>query len=277
MASGGRYPNQPTRPKRCLTVDMDIGIVTNTDRDPRLTYTKEISEWLINHGHTPVLEGDGVYSSKFLIVLGGDGTMLQAAHKAAKHSTPMLGINLGNLGYLTDVDRHDGINAIEKMLNGDFRREQRMMLTVRDYFALNEVAIRRDGSFKLMEFRICAGGFYMDTFRADGVIVSTPTGSTAYNLSAGGPILRPDSEMIVITAVCPHTLYTRPWVLSGNDSVSLVPLDVHGGRAAVSIDGEVKFFLEPGEEITVTRSDYSAIVVKTENTDFFEVLRKKIK
>ena len=256
---------------------IQIGIVSNATRDIDLKFAKEISAWLDEHDCVPIINKPEAYGSKFLIVLGGDGTMLRAAHSAAPHSTPMLGINLGALGYLTDVERHEGIKAIEKMLAGDFRLEQRMMLEVRGYLALNEVLVHRGEPSGLMSFRISVQQAHMDTLRADGVLVATPTGSTAYNLSAGGPILRPDSEMTVVTAVCPHTLYARPWVLSGNDKISLQPLSSREDHATVSIDGEAKFSLKCGEEITVTQSQHRAAIVKTTDADFFEVLRKKMR
>ena len=255
-------------------VKVSVGIVTNRNKDPDLSYTKMVAAWLEARNYTPVLEEELAYSSKFLIVLGGDGTMLQAAHKAARCSTPMLGINLGNLGYLTDADRHDGLEAIEKMLAGNFTLEQRMMLEVRDRLALNEALVLREGSPKLMAFRISVDGKHMDTLRADGVIVATPTGSTAYNLSAGGPILRPDSEMIIVTAICPHTLYARPWVFSGNHEVSITPAEEE--EAVVFLDGEAKFSLNFGESIEVRRSIHTADVVKTSGMDFFEILRRKM-
>jgi len=253
---------------------MTIGIVTNPERDPGGKYAKEVAAWLEARNCKTVFSGDEVYSSKFLIVLGGDGTILRAAPLAARYSTPILGINLGTLGYLTDVDHHEGFSALEKLLAGDFRREQRMMLEAQGIPALNEVLIHRDGTSSPMAFRICVNGNHMDTLRADGVIVASPTGSTAYNLSAGGPILIPDSEMIVVTAVCPHALYARPWVFSGNDEVTL---SVESGKmASVALDGEVKFSLGRKEPITVRRSQHTATVVKTSGMDFFEVLRKKM-
>ena len=259
---------------------MNVGIVANSDRDLGLVFAKEIAMWLRERGCCPFLEPEDsveeVYKGQFLIVLGGDGTMLRAASKAAIYSTPMLGINLGSLGYLTDVERHEGLSAIEKVLAGNFRQEQRMMLEARDMLALNEVIVHRDRAAGSLSFRICVNGKHMDTFRADGVIISTPTGSTAYNLSAGGPILRPDSEMIVITAICPHTLYARPWVLSGNDEVSICPVGSQDRCALASLDGEIKFSLKCGETINIGRSKYRATVIKTTGMDFFEVLRKKM-
>jgi len=252
---------------------MTIGIVANALRDHGLAYANEVAAWLKARGHTAVYDDDA-YNCDFLVVLGGDGTMLRAAKQAAICGTPMLGINLGNLGYLTDVDRDEGFIAIEKMIKGQFRREQRMLLIAHGELALNEIFVRGRGeSAGLVSYRICAAGGHMDTLRADGIIVATPTGSTAYSLSAGGPILKPDSKMIVVTAVCPHTLYARPWVLSGDDQVSISP---QNDEARVFLDGDHKFTVKQGETVTVSRSQHIATVLKTSNMDFFEVLRKKM-
>lgn len=254
-----------------------VGIIANSKHDKGLVYANEVINWLQSRNYTVVMDGKEVYKSDFLVVLGGDGTMLKASYKAARFNTPMLGINLGNLGYLTDVDRYDGLDALEKTLAGNFRRERRMMLEVDGYLALNEVFIGHKGTPKLMGFKVDVGDFHMDTFRADGIIVSTPTGSTAYNLSAGGPIVQPDSDMIVITPVCPHTLFTRPWVLSGNDSASITLVDARGGDVAIYLDGHAKAALKCDNTITIKRSKYSATVIKTSGISFFEVLRRKMR
>ncbi|MCL1998011.1 MAG: NAD(+)/NADH kinase [Turicibacter sp.] len=254
-----------------------IGIVVNNQNPTAKTYTDCVTDWLVEQRYLPVFEEEEVYKCPLIIVLGGDGTVLKVAHKAALFAIPMLGINLGHLGYLTDVDKTDGLKAIEKVLSGNFREEQRMMLEARGHLALNEIFISRGGQFKIMEFSVMADGYYMDTLRADGIIVSTPTGSTAYNLSAGGPILRPDAEMIVVNTVCPHALHTRPWVLSGNDKIQLTLTDSRGGEALVSIDGEIKFKLNTGESVYISRSKYYATVIKTAETSFFEVLRDKMR
>ena len=258
-----------------------IGIVANETRDPGLLYATKVANWLRDNEYAYTFDEESAYSSDFLIVLGGDGTMLRASHTAAKYATPMLGINLGNMGYLTDVDRHDGIAAIEKMLKGEFKREQRMMIECRGQLALNEIIIHRDSASKVMSFRIFVNGNHMDTIRADGVIAATPTGSTAYNLSAGGPILSPDADMIVINAICPHTLYARPWVISGRDEITMSHVGAAGEGestpAIVSMDGCAKFSLKQDEIITIRRSECTACVVKTAGVDFFGVLRKKMR
>ena len=250
---------------------MIVGIIVNATKDPGLSYASDVEAWLKANGCKLAWE-DEAYKSDFLVVLGGDGTMLRASKMAAKHNTPMLGINLGNLGYLTDADRSEGINAIAKVLAGDYRKEQRMMLKTRDKLALNEVFLRGEES-KLAYYKIDVGNGHMDTLRADGMLIATPTGSTAYNLSAGGPILKPDSEMMVITPICAHTLYARPWVISGDDKVSITPID---GDASVVLDGEVKFHLKKGETLKISRAECWATIIKTSNIDFFEVLRKKM-
>ena len=248
-----------------------VGIIANELRDPGLQYAREVEQWLLRRGCQPVAHTDRLDGCDFLVILGGDGTVLRASHGAAPHGIPMLGINLGSLGYLTDVDRHEGFAALEKVLAGDYRTEKRMMREARGELALNEILIHR-GTAGPITFEITLNGKHMDSLRADGIITATPTGSTAYNLSAGGPILRPDIEMIVLTAVCPHTLSARPWVLSGEDVVTISP----GGGAEVILDGEKKFTLTGGEIITLQASKHRATVIKTSGMDFFEILRKKM-
>jgi len=268
---------------------MTIGLIVNGTRDVGYVYTREVVQWLREHGAEPIMEQsaaiaanlpetatDNVYNSQFLILLGGDGTMLRASHGAAEHGTPMLGINLGTLGYLTDVDKQEGLLAIKKALAGDCRYEKRMMLQANGMLALNEVHVGPRHIATLMTFRIEVNNAHMDTLRADGVIISTPTGSTAYNLSAGGPILKPDSEMILITPICPHALYTRPWVISADDEITICPVN-SPGTAIVNLDGEPRFFLEEGEKILIKRAKHTTQVVRTSGMDFFAILRKKLR
>ena len=264
---------------------MTIGIIANDSRDSGFVYTKEIAAFLISQGIEPVFEKpvpgyeqykNTPYSCPYLIVLGGDGTMLRASHTAAMHNTPMLGINLGKLGYLTDSDRQDGIAAIKKLLEGKYHKEKRLMLEVGKNLALNDIFIRYTHAAKLMTYHIYVNNKLTDSLRADGMIVSTPTGSTAYSLSAGGPILKPDSEMLLLTPVCPHTLYARPWVLSGRDEIKIQTEAVDGEEAAVYMDGEFAFHIGSGTFVNIRKSDFKATIIKTSDMDFFEVLRKKM-
>jgi len=260
-----------------------VGIFTNPARDIDLEYTRQIAGWLLQRGMPSAVYDESVpdalaalHRAAFWIVLGGDGTMLHAAREAAVRDIPLFGINLGYVGYLTDVDRIDGFDALQKVLDGDYYREKRMMLAVgpQNELVLNEVVLGRDGPAKLMTFQVKANGVLVDTLRADGLIVATPTGSTAYNLSAGGPVLQPQSEMLILTPICPQNLYARPCVLSADNEITITLTD--DKRAVCALDArEPSFYLEQGDALTVRRAPCCTTVIKTNEATFFEVLRKK--
>jgi len=213
--------------------------------------------------------------SDFWVVLGGDGTMLRTAAFAAVMDIPMLGINLGTLGFLTDVDKEHGIAALDKLLLKDYVCEERMMLNVSfsegEFLALNEACVGVTG--RLKTFDLYVNGQFIDEIRADGILVATPTGSTAYNLSAGGPILAPSGggAMMVITPVCPHSLSARPWVIGGEDSVGITARR----GSPVFADGQKIGRVSLGEGVLVAASKYVAKILKTAPTNFYATLRKK--
>jgi len=222
--------------------------------------------------------------SDFIVTLGGDGTVLKAASYAALTATPLLGINLGNVGYLTDAERANAKESITKVVKGNYKIQERMMLQVSHggdspSLALNDVTINRGLSSRLIQCVVHINGEYMDTFRADGIIISTPTGSTAYNLAAGGPIVRPDAKMVVITPISPHSLSTRPAVISHEDIVSIRFVNNHD--IVVSADGEaISLPTAPdyhdGEtEILISQAKYSTHIIKTNSFGFYEILRMK--
>ena len=254
---------------------MTVGIIANRDKDAVPGFCREITEFLLARGITIAPEGQ---KADFWVVLGGDGTMLRAAKSAALLDVPLLGINLGNLGFLTDADKHDGLKSLENVIAGRYTRQDRLMLTA-SYeaggskapvnLALNEVFVAASG--RLQYFSVYVNGVHMDDIRANGVIVATPTGSTAYNLSAGGPILAPYGQMMVITAVCPHSLRTRPWVIPATDTVSIVP----GHTGLLNLDGEKFAEIPAGTGIEIARAPVSATIIKTTSTHFYEILRRK--
>ena len=264
-----------------------IGIITNTQKDAGLAFTRTVAEYLSKKGCRVLLPesaGEVIYrAAEALVVLGGDGTILQAARYAAVHDTPLLGINLGTLGYLTAVERQEAFPALDLLLAGGCKRESRMMLeaAVHDggdgepLLALNDVCVYRGQFSKLIEITLFVNGARLDTFRADGVLIATPTGATAYNLAAGGPILKPDSEMIAITAICPHTLYTRPWVLPAADEIT-VQLSGCQEESLLVVDGQNRGSLAEGSRVTVRRSAYHATILKVKDLDFFSILRQKM-
>jgi len=272
-----------------------IGVITNADKDADFSYTERVAGWIRERGGEPLFPDErpgGLYEAcEMAVVLGGDGTILRAAREAAKYNVPILGINLGGLGYLTDVERDEGEMAVSRAMGGSFRLEKRMMLCIENklengpdgrFNALNDVCVGRGGSSKMISVEIYINGDYMDTYRGDGLIISTPTGSTAYNLSAGGPILKPDSEMIAITGICPHSLAHRPWVVSAGDEVRIrlkgagVGGEAFGREASVVVDGDERGALTPDTFMSVRRSDEHTTIMRTTDYSFYEILRRKM-
>jgi len=270
-----------------------IGFVTNINRDTDMSVTHNLMDQVRSLGCETIELPNGIPSDMhldFIIVLGGDGTMLRAAGYATAHDTPLLGINLGNIGYLTDVERTHAMESIQRVLNGEYKIERRMMLEAQMgnngvHLALNDIAIYRGGCSRMIECEVLINGEYMNTFRADGLIISTPTGSTAYNLAAGGPVLKPDVQMVAITPISPQSLSARPAVVSGDDDICIrlkyspqIDLEL----IAISVDGErVKIpkaaDLVGGElEISVTQSAHFTNIIKTTNFGFYEILRMKM-
>ena len=276
-----------------------IGFVTNIEKDPTLQETKKMVDFVLKKGcevyvsenfsdvHPDVIatSSSEMYKSvDFVVVIGGDGTILRVARCAAIFDTPILGINFGTLGYLADVEKINAIDAIEKVLNGDFTIENRMMLepyvergcvSHEINLALNEVCITNSVCSRMIKLSVEVNGEYFDTFRADGIIVSTPTGSTAYNLSAGGPILSPHTELMTITHICPHTLYARPFVIDGNDVVR-IRVQSNYNNVQMSCDGQSTVQMKNDDVIIVKKSRYVTRIIKTTNMNFYDILRRKM-
>ena len=276
-----------------------IGFVTNIEKDPTQQETKKMVDFVLKKGcevyvsetfsdvHPDVIatSSSEMYKSvDFVVVIGGDGTILRVARSAAIFDTPILGINFGTLGYLADVEKVNAIDAIEKVLNGDFTIENRMMLepyvergcvSHEINLALNEVCITNSVCSRMIKLSVEVNGEYFDTFRADGIIVSTPTGSTAYNLSAGGPILSPHTELMTITHICPHTLYARPFVIDGNDVVR-IRVQSNYNNVQMSCDGQSTVQMKNDDVIVVKKSRYVTRIIKTTNMNFYDILRRKM-
>lgn len=276
-----------------------IGFVTNIEKNPTLQETKKMVDFVLKKGcevyvsenfsdvHPDVIatSSSEMYKSvDFVVVIGGDGTILRVARSAAIFDTPILGINFGTLGYLADVEKINAIDAIEKVLNGDFTIENRMMLepyvergcvSHEINLALNEVCITNSVCSRMIKLSVEVNGEYFDTFRADGIIVSTPTGSTAYNLSAGGPILSPHTELMTITHICPHTLYARPFVIDGNDVVR-IRVQSNYNNVQMSCDGQSTVQMKNDDVIIVKKSRYVTRIIKTTNMNFYDILRRKM-
>lgn len=270
-------------------------LITNEVKDPQGGITQKIISYLENHGASAVcvknekqtLMHFGSQGTDCALVLGGDGTMLRAARNMMDSDIPLVGINLGTLGYLAEVESAHVEEALDKLLQGDFIRENRMMLSGRvekqektqEDYALNDIVISRCGSLQILTFHIYVNGQFLTTYCADGMIVATPTGSTAYNLSAGGPIVRPGAKMILLTPICPHTLNTRSIVFAPEDEIAIeIPRGKDGGlqRMEASFDGSQKITLQTGDRIVVRRADKTIGILKLNTESFLAVLHKKI-
>jgi len=278
----------------------NIGFIPNIDRDQNLETTKALVRFAVANGHKayiddalyPLLantgataaEGDLGKCADFFVVLGGDGTILHAAQYAAMHDKPLIGFNLGNLGYLTDVEGTEAEVALGQVLAGHYNTEKRMMLEVSiegsvteaPMLALNDVCITRGARSKMIGCRVFVNDDYIDTYHADGLIVCTPTGSTAYNLSAGGPILKPELEAIAITPICPHTLYARASVISAEDVITIQTLANAPEDVTLSLDGHNTRPIGKNATIRVTRSAQYTTILKTNQLGFYDILRTKM-
>lgn len=224
-----------------------------------------------------------------MIVLGGDGTVLQAARLTKMLRVPIIGVNLGTLGYMTEVEVPNLEESLERLIAGDYAQESRMMLGGRAVFgdgrteegwALNDIVIARSGPLQIIKFNIFVNGQFLNDYSADGVIVTTPTGSTGYNLSAGGPLVEPGARLIVLTPICPHSLNQRSIVLSPEDVIEIeIPARGESGNQNVeaSFDGSHVIPLGTGDRLRIVRSEETTEFLKLGQGSFLDVLHRKMK
>ncbi len=217
------------------------------------------------------------------VALGGDGTMLSLARLMGGCGKPIVGVNLGGLGFLAEVSVEDLYSKMEKVIAGDFRIEKRMVLEtsvpgpsgVRTYHAMNDVVLDRGGSPRVLCIRVLVDREYFNTYYADGIIVATPTGSTAYSLSALGPIMVPTLESIILNPICPHTLTARPTVIPASSVVEL-QLVAQELEAQVSVDGQEHMHLHPGMAMVVKKGTRCVHLIQFDDHNFFDLLRRKL-
>lgn len=286
-----------------------VGIFTKPHRSEEIrSILQELLPWLQGQGITALLDMDGAKTlsnekglekqdiairSDLILVMGGDGTLLAAARVLGEQqissnntsrTPPILGINLGNLGFLTEVQTSELFEVLKQILSGHYITEDRMMLKTRiirhghptvESHVLNDVVINQGSKARLVEFDIYMDALFVTSLKGDGVIFSTPTGSTAYNLSAGGPIVHPEMEGIIMTPICPHTLTHRPLLLP--DQVRLEILIKKGDSVTATFDGQVDVPLIAGDLVEITRSQAKTTLIVSPNRNYFEVLRDKLK
>ncbi|MGH8308068.1 MAG: NAD(+) kinase [Gammaproteobacteria bacterium] len=220
------------------------------------------------------------------IVIGGDGTLLRAVHVFNSRPVPLVGVNLGRLGFLTDISPDAMARDLRAILRGDYHAEQRMLLdaevmqdtgTSPCVPALNDVVIQKADGGRLIEFETHVDGRFVCAHRADGIIIATPTGSTAYALSGGGSILHPTLDAVTLVPICPHALGDRPIVVQGDSKIEIVISNTHGGRAQVTTDGQDTQLLDAGDRVRVGRSVSSVTFIHPQGHDYYWILRTKLR
>ena len=275
-------------------------IISKPEKPELQELVPELLKWFTDRGYRVVLDDEtasyapgnpsverttiGEHGPKFVVVLGGDGTLLSAARAVAPAKIPILGVNLGSLGFLTEVPLSELYQTLEMVDQDHCDVEKRSMVhcrlvrkgqTVAEFHALNDAVINKSAIARLVSFDLYLDSVFVSNYKADGVIVSTPTGSTAYSLAAGGPILMPSVDAIVINPVCPHSLTHRPLVV--RDTVEInIEVQSSGEEAFLSIDGQVGVPLEDNDQIVCKKSPYSCTLLRMRKT-FFDVLRTKLK
>lgn len=256
-----------------------VGFVPHPDRPTAKTLVAEASEWLDAQGHSTIVVGAGesLPDVDLVVSLGGDGTMLHSIALVGARPIPVMGVNIGHLGYLTDVDPADLLGALGRFFAGEHRLELRLTLEVRVggacYRALNEAVLEKTTSGHTVRLALAIDDEPLVTYAADGLIIATPTGSTAYNLSVRGPICSPTHRAIVVTPVSAHMLFDRSLVLDGDQTVGVQVLGENQARLVV--DGQAVGVLDAGTEVELAASAVDAALVRFGPPDFHRVLRTK--
>ena len=270
-----------------------VGIIANSTKEKAPEYALRLAGWLSEREvevlfeeeiaaktDMPGVSGNDLASAvDMLVVFGGDGTLLMAARLAMGSDVPILGINMGGFGFMTVINLDEMLGVMELVLDEKYSTSQRMMLDVSvegaQYPALNDVVINRGNLSRMVNLETFVDGKYLSTFKADGLIVSTPTGSTAYSLSSGGPIVLPELNSIIINPICPHTLTNRPIVLPPESAIDVI-VWTKEGKASVTLDGQDLFILKSGDRVGIQKSKNHINLVESPHRDYLEILRTKL-
>ncbi|ADL13236.1 NAD(+)/NADH kinase [Acetohalobium arabaticum] len=277
-----------------------IGLIPNPTKEQAIETVKGIIDWLEKRGIEYLVEeesaglvGEQNKGSSYqemavevdlVIVFGGDGTFLNTARHFAAVEMPILGVNLGGLGFLTDIELSKLGSALEDLIAGKFEIEERMMLEakviregekINQVVAVNDVVITKGSFSRIIELKTYIEGEYVTTYPADGLIVASPTGSTAYSLSAGGPIVNPKLKSLVVTPICPHTLSSRSIVTAGDEVVE-VEVKADHEDIMLTVDGQTGLKLASGDKIKIKHSDLVTKLVKLEDYNFYKILKNRI-
>lgn len=277
-----------------------IAVIPNATKDDGFLNTRRIIDFLQGRAE---LYADEKYAKEnlsvkyvpykklfekadYMIALGGDGTMLQIASQCAEKDIPVLGINLGKVGFLTEIELENIENALEKLLNGDFHIEKRMLVRAdiikengeRIYcHALNDIVTAKNAGTKLINLELYTDGELVNKYIADGIIIATPTGSTGYSISAGGPVADPSMELYIATPICPHMLSVRSAVLSSEKEIVIKLNEKYlNNSAVITADGDVQCVITAADEVRITKSKYRFSIIKIGSSSFYDTLLKKL-
>jgi len=283
-----------------------IGIIAKQNKPEAVPLVRNLVEWLrpekieiyVEEGMGALLDSapSGPYLSsvkreeipahvEMIIVLGGDGTLLSVARQVWNKNIPILGVNLGGLGFLTEITLDELYRVLERIIQDDFEINEREVLDtavirkgkrIAEFTVLNDVVINKGALARIIDLETTINGEYLSTFRSDGLIISTPTGSTAYNLSAGGPIVYPSLHTIIITPICPHTLTIRPIIIPDDVKIRAL-LKSRNEEVTLTLDGQQGFSLEFEDVVEVGKAEGRILLIKSPYRNYFELLREKLK
>lgn len=273
----GIYPNL-NRPN---TIDVLKDILNSNDKDIQIVVSDHIKTQLT---YLKCDFGD-ILKTDVVITLGGDGTLIKAARQCAPNGIPILGVNLGHLGFLTEVKKQDIQIVLQKLKEKKYSIEERMMLEAKiiengvvheKFVALNDIVLTRKFLSRMIGVSVKVNELLLDNYFADGIIVSTPTGSTAYSLSAGGPVLDPLMKIMIITPICPHSLHSRSIAISEDKKVTLEPDSRYDNETIMTIDGQNSIDVGKDTKVEISNANIVTKLIKINNYNFYELLRRKL-
>ena len=283
-----------------------IGIIAKQNKPEAVPIVRNVMEWLqakkmevyieeeMENLLTPRPSGTNLYvmgkkeipsQAEMIIVLGGDGTLLSVARLVGDHEVPILGVNLGGLGFLTEITLEELYRVLERVIQGDFVTDERVVLNaavirrgerLAEFVVLNDAVINKGALARIIDLEATINGEYLTTFKSDGLIISTPTGSTAYSLSAGGPIVYPSLHCMIITPICPHTLTNRPIVIPDDVEIRAY-LKTKQQEVILTLDGQQGFSLEYEDVVEIRKAEGRILLIKSPYRHYFELLREKLK
>jgi NAD+ kinase len=279
-----------------------VGLAPNPNKSDAVQLTAELADWLAEkHVRALVTEDiaadmgrphlaateDEVIGADLLMVLGGDGTMLRWSRLAAPRGTPMMGVNFGQYGFITETHPSEAKAGLTRFLEGDYAVSERVVLKatvtrkeqlIGTYYALNDVVVSKGPFARMLGLHTFAGNKFIVTYTADGIIIASPTGSTAYSLSAGGPVVHPDVCVFIITPICPHTMNARSLVVPDTETVQIIPeYSEHKPEVMVTVDGQLGVHLESGDKVEVGKADFMAKLVQLEPQSFYTKLQRRLR